>query len=279
MKVAIVSTWPPDKCGIAEYSNNLLAALRLSLPSGDKIEAVHKNVVQVTPLELKKFDVVHFQNQGSFWSGEWFEKTLKYLKNWDTRTVVTFHDSAYWDGFKGFKYIDLAIAHRQDILDAMPITGHTSVMPMPIPEVAPRFCGYGLGRSDHEAIAEMCSRLGFVYEYQKPGEKWLEQSELIDWIKGFDGVILWYKDYGNLKGSSAGVRLAIAARRPVYLSKCDWFADVVAGDFDIYKAETIGELEDRLRDRYLWEDINKCFFRKAAELHYNLYKKLTEGSL
>ncbi len=275
MRVAIVSTFPPDKCGIAEYTKNLFNGLE-QYKCFSRIDVLHKGMVANMPSVLSGYgyDIIHFQNQGSFWSGEWFSQILKKCKEQGKRTVVTFHDSAYWDGFDGWQYIDVAIAHRQDILDAMPLKCQKEVMPMPIPDVAPRFCGYGLGRSDHNAIMEMCQRLGFDYEYKDPKSEWVTQKKLIDWIKGFDGVILWYKDHGKLKGSSAGVRLAIAARRPVYLSNCDWFSDVVAGDYDVRKADTLGELEDMLRDIYLWEDINKFFFSKAADLHYNIYNKL-----
>lgn len=279
MRVGMVTSWPPTRCGIAEYSKNLVNSLEAQFGI-DKLEVFDKGIKACRgPLLASGCDIIHFQNQGSFWSGEWFSETLKQLKAKGILTVVTWHDSAYWDGFDGFKYVDLNISHRQDILDAMPVKGHSAIMPMPIPEVKPRFCGYGLGRSKHEDIKEVCDRLGFIYEWQDPKSEWLDQAALIDWIKRYDGVILWYEDHGTLKGSSAGVRLAIAARRPIFLSKCDWFSDVVSGDFGVTKADDLGDLEDTLRDQYLWKDINKFFFSKAADLHYSLYKKLAEGSL
>lgn len=264
MRIVMITTWD-KQCGIAEYAKNLVIAMR---EQGLDITVIEKDsLVNMVPQDLSHYDIIHFQNQGSFWSGEWLMSTLKLAKSKKQKTFITFHDSAYWPGFD-FQNIDLAIAHRKDIFEEMSFAPSQvkAVLPMGVPEIKPTLCSFGIGRNDNNLIADVCNDLGFKY---KIPNKWLSTDELVEFIKSSDGVVLWYNDVG-IVGSSAAARLAIGCRRPLFLSNVKWFEDLY--EKNVFKFDTIEELKTALYQFYKNDFIDKYGFNTLARKHKELYE-------
>ena len=291
MRIAMVTTWNV-KCGISEYSRDLVYSLReLGVevvvfskrdenvyPDEDFVKRVTWNNIYDFCAHIidRGFDAVHFQNQGSFWSKEWFEGVLKVLKEAGIRTIVTFHDSAIWTDFD-FSNIKDIIAHRVEILDKVPrgvVIGQTcTIVPMGVLYLPPKICSFGIGRNDNEAVRTVCDSLGFVYHVINPQYKWLSQGELIKTIREYDAVVLWYGEVG-IVGCSAGARMAISSRRPVFTSDVTWFKDVP--DHLITKSQTLEELKEELRgyfDNHVEEYLKNNNWDLVALEHKDIYEQ------
>jgi hypothetical protein len=223
MKIAMITTWN-EKCGIAEYSRSLVYALKKQAGVGvyaiTKKELIREDEDFVVrdienPMYLGGYDVVHFQNQGSFWSREDFEDKLRRAKSVGAIVAVTFHDSAIWEGFD-FSNIDIAIAHRPEILRNINVENKV-IIPMGIEKYPIRLCSFGIGRNDKESVRKICDELGFEYHVLDPDQAWLESDMLNEFLKRYDGMVLWYNDVA-ISGCSAGIRTAIASRRPIFIS-------------------------------------------------------------
>lgn len=281
MRVAMVTTWN-QACGISEYSRDLVYSLKdlgidikVFSKRGDTVYRDEDFVKRISwdntysfcAHIIDSFDVVHFQNQGSFWSKEFLEGCLKILHEAGIKTVVTFHDSAIWDGFD-FNLIDEIIIHREDIFPGAIV----NIIPMGIISRPPKICSFGIGRNDDEAVRGICDDLGYVYHVLNPKYKWLSQGELIKSLREYDAIVLWYSEVGII-GCSAGIRMAIASRRPVFVSDVSWFSDV-PGNL-VTKSSCLQELRDRLKG-YFDDDLEK--YRKenewdlVAQQHKEIYE-------
>ncbi|PIW95118.1 MAG: hypothetical protein COZ07_08065 [Candidatus Infernicultor aquiphilus] len=266
MKIAMITTWD-RQCGIAEYAKSLVSSLE---KLGVDIQVFDKDNIEWRGLE--RCNIIHFQNQGSFWSGEWLMNVLKMLKTQNKRTIVTFHDSAVWEGFD-FKNIDIAIAHREDIFKNMLLPKETKkiTFPMGIPEIPVKICSFGIGRNDNIAVKRICDELGFGYNIPS---KWLPTKKLIEFIKSHDGVVLWYNEVG-IVGSSAAARLAIACRRPLFLSNVSWFDDLDSiKTKNLYKARDLNCLKLFMESFYKNYLTIEEGFNNLAKKHKELYGRL-----
>ena len=289
MKIAMVTTWNVQ-CGISEYARDLVYSLK-DLDADVSVFAKKDDVVYPDEVFVKRvswnnvidfcaniinrdFDVVHFQNQGSFWSQEWLEGVLKVLKQAGIRTTVTFHDSAIWTGFD-FSNIDDIIAHRVEILDKVPrgvVIGQTcNIVPMGILHRPPKICSFGIGRNDNEAVRDVCDKIGFVYHVLNPNYKWLSQGELIKSLREYDAIVLWYGEVGII-GCSAGARMAMASRRPAFLSNVSWFSDIPEVK-DVYRLETLEELEKALVDYFKNDYLDNNKWDSVAQQHKEIYEQ------
>ncbi|MCK9461608.1 MAG: hypothetical protein M0R80_18420 [Proteobacteria bacterium] len=247
MKIGVVTTWNV-KCGIAEYSRDLIYSLIgygadvrvIAIGDKERIYPDEDFVKRQEPIDLRGLDILHIQNQGSFWSKEWLEGLLEKAKIRGIKTIVTFHDSAVWDGFD-FSNIDEIIVHREEILPLR----ERRILGMGMIDIPVQICSFGIGRNDNRAIQEMCYRLGFKYNIYDPKDEWLSEAELMNNLKKNDAIVLWYGEVG-IVGCSAGIRTAISSRRPVFISSVRWFDDVplLSG---VYRSRDIEDLEESLR--------------------------------
>jgi hypothetical protein len=115
--------------------------------------------------------------------------------------------------------------------------------------------------------------LGFVYHVINPQYKWLSQGELIKTIREYDAVVLWYGEVG-IVGCSAGARMAISSRRPVFTSDVTWFKDVP--DHLITKSQTLEELKEELRgyfDNHVEEYLKNNNWDLVALEHKDIYEQ------
>ena len=273
MKIGIVTSWNV-KCGIAEYSRDLVYALKgighdvgvfaLELPK----EIIYKDedFVQRGAFNLEGIDVIHFQNQGSFYSGSYLEKFLEKAKELDIKTIVTFHDSAVWDGFD-FSNIDIAVALRPDVLENIPVESKV-IIPMGMLYLPVRICSFGLGRNDDVGVQGVCDDLGFRYRVANPKENWLSQGELIEFLKSNDGVVLWYNEVG-ISGSSSAVKTALSSGRPVFINNCSWFRDI-PNVKNLYRFDSFSQLKVALKDLENVYNLENCWI-EIAKKHQVIY--------
>lgn len=294
MRVAMFTTWRVA-CGISEYSMNLVEALR-SLGHDVRVftNFANGNHAPVYGDDLPDYvepafavevwqeyggqtaqilrdidaDVLHIQFQGSLYPQPYIEQLLQIAKSRGITTVVTFHDNAIWHGYN-FANIDVAIAHRLDILHQ---PCRRVLLPMGLPYKKPSFVGFGLGRNRTDLIAPQLDEIGFDYTMLN-WQRWITQAELLNELRSHDGTILFYDEVG-CAGSSSAARIAIAARRPLFLNKVTWFNELMQNTPpNVFFYDNPKHLQDMVKGMFSNDFIDSTNWQKVAEGHVdNAYK-------
>lgn len=273
MKITVATTWN-QQCGIAEYSRSLVTSF---LKLGHEVKILGSEVFPllkedepfVTRLgKPDKCDVLHIQYSSFIFTQEYVNRILILAKSNGTKCFVTFHDQ-FLPGFD-YSQLDGIIAHRDDVFKYFPDTPK-HIIPSGIPTVPVKIMSYGLGRNRNDDIKRVCDELGydfFISDYRN----WKTQEELLEFIKGGDGVILWYPD-NKAAGSSSCSRFAIGARRPLFVNNCTWFQEI-AGCTDVIFFRDYQDLRNKLQERFYNPAIDYQNWDKIAEMHLEIYRGL-----
>lgn len=263
-KIGVVSSWG-QVCGIAQYTENLVAAQRAlgydvrvvaNIPYEKITHPDEPFVSRLWEVEgrtgnkyfdyakafsiLGECDVVHVQSESALYAKTYLPTLQTGLPS--SRFVVTHHSTCMANMMPTVR---MHIAHEERVLDALGIpAGHRASMPMPSPVIeyaAPPVLGdtllirsYGLGRNNddmtNEAVKQWNSRgikPQIRFETSYGHHKWLPFAELLKWIQGAHACILYYPPVGAFVTSSAAY-LALACGRPLIVSNTAWFSNLSA---------------------------------------------------
>lgn len=124
MRVAFLSTYPPEHCGIAEYTSFLVEEMSQKIPvtvfASSKASPSDGRVISIPCFEVKKvdyerlkdeisrrapFDVIHIQHEyGIFGEGQEFLAFLKDLRHCTKRVCITLHTPLHYSNkLKGYQ--------------------------------------------------------------------------------------------------------------------------------------------------------------------------------
>jgi hypothetical protein len=266
VRIGILSTWN-TRCGIAEYSRHLVAALNRqanveltvfgSRNFGERAVATfedwavpvfdvqiwhpqHSFDLDVETILARRLDVLLIQFSTLFYD---HGRMVELLRRFPGVTAVTYHDK---EGVLAFpcELVDLLYAHRLDVG-----VGPRRLIPQGIDLRAPVVKTFGLGKSRSDMIASICERNGWDFQYSFGGDRWLTHDELFTWLRDCDAIVLWYdKKLGS--GGSAAAPLAIGTRRPVFVNDTHGFADLPERTSNLRKLHTPEELDLALRNLF-----------------------------
>lgn len=287
-KIGMITSWG-QRCGIAQYTENLVAGLR-SLGNDVQVianipyeEITHPDEPFVHRLwnvegrdgvryfdYYKAFqilggcDVVHVQSEASLYAQTYLPTLQAGLPK--SRFVVTHHSTC---AANMMPTVRMHIAHEERVLDALSIpSGHRASMPMPSPVVEykePPVLGdtfllrsYGLGRNQDGMVDEAVRQWNgkgvlpkIRFETHYGHHRWVPFGELLKWIQGAHACILYYPPVGAFVSSSAAY-LSLACGRPLVVSNTEWFSKLSA-DHSIIAGRSPHELYsglERLVDGY-----------------------------
>jgi len=272
MKIALATTWN-QQCGISEYSRSLVDALtRL----GHEVTILGSNVFPllkedepfVTRLGMPtSCDILHIQYSSYIFTREYINSILTIASNNGTKCFATFHDQ-FLPGFD-YEKLDGIIAHRNDIFQHLPEDIPKYVMPSGVLTSPVRITSFGLGRNKNGEIQKVCDKLGFDF-LVSDFRNWISQEELLEFIKRGDATVLWYPD-NKAAGSSSCARIAIGARRPLFVSECEWFKEL-HGVEDVLFFKHEEDLEAKLEGYFDNAFIKSNNWDTIALKHVSIYK-------
>lgn len=266
LRIGILSTWN-TRCGIAEYSRHLVAALRRQgdvevtvlssrnfgeravAPYEEWVEPAfdvqvwhprHKFDLDVEAILEHDFDVLHIQYSNLFYDRG---RLIELLRRFPGVTALTYHDKVIGLSFP-YDLLDLLYSHRPDVG-----SGPRRLIPQGIDLRRPVVKTFGLGKSRVDVIADVCERNEWEFQHSFGGDRWLNGDDLFDWLRDSDVIVLWY-DEDPRSGGSAGAPLAIGTRRPVFVNDTEWFRDLPERAANLHKVHTPEELERELRDLF-----------------------------
>jgi hypothetical protein len=308
MRIAHLSTWH-CRCGIAEYCELLVHYLGEIHPEGQLVESQvvlgnwltaksklldYKSIApqicwplfrptylegewwgegpERITLALQDCDLLHIQLQTNLYDVYWLTTVMTEAKRRGMKTVATFHDSGVWPEFR-WDLLDAAVAHRADTMASFPLRPEEKpVIERGIPAVNPWLCSFAFGRNPHREVGEALRAIDVNFTARDHTD-WVGHAELIDWIRQYDGVVLFYPDVGA-SVSSGALRTALAARRPCFVSDTTWFRE--AASPLVKKYQTLPDLVEGVRSHFSDPMIDRYHYREVAKRHQALYQSLLE---
>jgi len=300
VKVGLLTTWNTQG-GVAEYSRTLVDGLmrrdgieltvlgsrnyderalaepeEYVLPSFDVAawNREGRDQLDVEQILALRLDVLHVQYARGLYN---LAHLNELLRRFEGLRFVTWHDNEAPDGLEWQRF-DVALTHREGVGP-----GDPEVVAHVIRSLPPVVRTFGTGRTREDVIRPICERNGWVFESvaQTPASvsatSWKPWSELYDWLRGADAIVLWYDD-DPLAGSSGAARTAIATRRPVIVNDTSWFADLPQQSGAFYKVrDDPAALEATLRE-VLRQDsmVERWSPQASADRHIALYQAALE---
>jgi hypothetical protein len=264
LNVGFLTSWN-TRCGIAEYSRSLIAAMerrgdvsvkvfgsrnvdeRSVRPYEDWAYPVfdvqvwrpdHAYDFDVDAILAHDLDVLHIQYSNLFYNRR---KFVDLLTRFPGLVALTYHDKVVGRRTFPFTLPDLLYAHREDVG-----IGPRRIIPQGIDVRPPVVKTFGLGKARIDVVAEICERNGWRFEHSFGEGRWLEYEELYRWLRDCDAIVLWYGE-DRTSGGSAAAPLAISTRRPVFVNDTEWFRDLPDETATLQKVREPTELEARLR--------------------------------
>ncbi len=262
MKVLLVTS-PNEKCGIREHSELLMSALpgdlRVDSIGPDKASVLQ--CLQETSYQyLGKTDIVHIDHHAAL-HAVWDRHACDDLRRRGYRVVITQHDTfeslALMEerGLPNFgdyetetgihRSVDALIVHEP--VEGLTDQGYDNVYywRQPVPELPldtpdwPEPSGYLKPLNDppivgsvgfdfpwkgFEQLQEAAVAAGWKTRILGGSEGWLSRDTLLKELRKCDATAFLYGT-GN-SGTSAAIRMGIAARRPVIATRCRQFRDL-----------------------------------------------------
>jgi hypothetical protein len=288
LKVGLLTTWN-TRCGIAEYSANLVRAMHRrgdvavtvfgSRNVGDRavreygegeipcfdVQAWHPKHVydfDVDTVLEHELDVLHVQYSNLFYRRRGL---VELVRRFPGVVALTYHDKIVSRATFPWRLADLLYAHREDVG-----VGPRKLIPQGIDVRQPVVKTFGLGKSRDDLVGEICERNGWRLEHSYGEERWLEHDELFAWLRDSDAIVLWY-DEDLTSGGSAAAPLAIGTRRPVFVNDVEWFRDLPERTTNLRKVRTLDELESGLRDVLVDEYAEERSWDRVAQTHVEDY--------
>lgn len=300
MKIASQTTWG-IRCGVAEYARNLNKCLRdegvevviygnipsekgiqdhLVVPDDEDFEvernwsvegwsgiSTHPIVNGTVP------PLLHVQYESFLYSMKWFPSFIQRLKAHDHKIVITYHSASVPPGFPR-ECIDLAICHTSAIERSVPGKQKMS-LEMPTVYSQPRVGTFGLGRVHRPWLEQACQELDWELQdwCSDRGGPWLPQDQLIALLRCCDVIALPYPPVGTSVSSSAA-KVALAANRPLVLSRVNWFSTIPEDvafkhdwDYESFKAALQRALPNV-------DYVKQRSWQRAAHQHLKAYEEL-----
>lgn len=294
MKVGLLTTWR-TQCGIAEYSSHLALALERAgadvvvlgsrndesagrhLPA-EPAFAHSESILQFPIFDVQAWrsdrrhefavenvlalnlDVLHVQYEVLLYHRG---RLQELLDRFEGVKAITYHDSCIPPDMPG--PWDVQLRHRAD-------TGPAGdVIPFGVEQVPPVVKTFGLGRSRADIICAICDRHGWRFEQSFGDQRWLSQSELHEWLRDSDAIVLWYPDVESA-GSSQAARTALATHRPLFVNDVSWFRDLPDRAQRLFKlADTPVALEEGLARALSSPFIDDRSWDAVAQRHLAAY--------
>lgn len=295
MRICYMSNYN-QVCGISDYTGSLvrhipkeheviIIAPKLGgehhslVPVGEEDARVHRlynatvwdGIIGIDIEEIDKIatscDVVHFQFQDAVFHHEWMWPLVQRLKG-RVKLVITLHDNCLGKIYPLLPDFNAIITMKPEVQRQVT---QSILLPMPTYDLQPVIKGFGLGRSKHANIGEVCASLGYKYEYTKAEEKWIPIDELLTWLRDSDGIVLYYDEVGTA-GSSAAARTAISTRRPVFVNRVTWFNDLPEDTF--IKFNDDNDLKEKLQQVIQKPYVNSNSFNEVVKQHIEIYKNI-----
>ena len=264
LRIGVLSSWN-TRCGIAEYTRHLIAALsrqrdveltvfgsrnfgeRAIAPYEDWAVPVfdvqiwhpeHSFDLDIDAILAHRLDVLFIQFSTLFYD---HARMVELLRRFEGVTALTYHDK---DGVLAFpcELVDLLYAHREDVG-----VGPRRLIPQGIDLRAPVIKTFGLGKSRLDIIGDICERNGWDFQHSFGRDRWLGHDELFRWLRDCDAIVLWY-DKKLRSGGSAAAPMAIGTRRPVFVNDVEGFSDLPERAANLRKLHTPAELELAMRE-------------------------------
>lgn len=306
MRVLLVTS-PNEKCGIREHSDMLMDAVLAARPTAI-IDQYRKAPDMITP---GPYDVIHIDHHAALHAA-WTPAVTDDLRSRGFKVVLTQHDT--------FETLDIMLERNfydfHDHVDALvvhePVEGLTDqgydnvyYWRQPVPElpldVPPDPVGYlkplnnppvvGTVGFDFpwkgfKKLEEAAAEAGWKTRIFRSSERWLSRDELLGELRKCDATAFLY-DTGN-SGTSAAIRLGIAARRPVIATQCRQFRDLRCFEEDapvllwlwtVHPATSLALLaeKDELRQRVTDTILNLASldsWSNAGRRYAALYRKI-----
>ena len=306
MKIALATSWP-DKCGVAEYSQNLVK----SLPN-----VKFKIVTDLTDAGIaaasKDCDLIHLAYEPSI-----FKLSISGIKSWKKPTVMTYFPSNQYSNLGGITNACDKVVLLEETNDNHPKYVY---IPMGIPdgEVANYVpeenmigtIGFPFHWRGYPYIAHCAWQLGMKYLAIAPTHPWLlkneceaEQAEIkrvypktelyTEWMPTEDvfkklrrcSVILFSYRSDNPSGVASAVRYGLATGRPIILGRYKMHRDLVKYEDELYfvsQNADVPELMETIKVAKLGAKkpnrlLHDMSWSKAGKMYEALYKELTDS--
>lgn len=303
MKIALATSWP-DKCGVAEYSQNLVK----SLP-----DVEFKIITDLSSSGIaagsKGCDLIHLSYEPSI-----FNIDIAGVKSWKKPVVMTYFPSNEYSNLKGITHACDKVVLLEQTTDNNPKFVY---IPMAIPdnEVAEYIpeenmvgtIGFPFHWRGFPYIAHCASQLGMKYLAIAPTHPWLlkneceaQQAEIkrvypqtelhTNWLPTAEvfkklrrcSVIVFSYRSDNPSGVASTVRYGIATGRPIVLGRYKMHRDLVQYEDElnfvsanadwpeVMEAIKLAKLGAKKPNRILKE----MSWSKAGKMYKDLYEEL-----
>lgn len=268
MNIGIISSWG-SKCGISEYTGNLVEGLRADKNNHVKVCANYLNkecqafdqidepfvkrlfhcpfMTKETTADvdgmiehLKDSDVVHIQFETSLYHPSWFPELIQKINK---PIIFTMHSSGIWPGFN-FDKIKTFISHSPswcNIVIPMGVKNFSDIEPEPN---GPDICSFGLGRNNDDWVKSALKDTTHTYRTSYGNSKWIGSYDLYKFINSSKVISLLYPEVGADVSSSA-VIFAMGVDRPVLITPTKWFSDFINYP-GLYICRDIPELKENI---------------------------------
>lgn len=311
MKVGLVTTWN-EPCGISEYSRNLIASCPCCRGSGVEFKILGR------PYEANSLisrasdcDVVNFQYESGFLGI--FSPGV--MKRFNKPTVLTLHDShpennraiypftneadaviVHEKTPDGFTYVPQPIVVGPELKGA-PTYNYAVTAGFPLPWKGFELLAYATSILVQKGILKSARFIGTrnphcdTYSVMHTVKHilsdsdyitvWHEQSEVIRLMQECAVSVFPYVDCKP--GISSAVRLGLAARRPIVLSRCRQFRDLFDYEDEIefvdgtLSPETLADAITRVLEngKYPKRVLEDMSWTRAAQLYKDIYSEIT----
>lgn len=248
MRVLLVTS-PNEKCGIREHSDMLMDAVLAARPTAiiDLYTGIPANLSNQTQPYI--FDVIHIDHHAALHAA-WTPAVTDDLRSRGYKVVLTQHDTfeklstmEERDFYNFHDHVDALVVHEP--VEGLTDQGYDNVYywRQPVPElplnVPPEPAGYLKPLNDPpivgtvgfdfpwkgiDKLRETADGAGWKVRSFGGTEQWLQRDELLRELHKCDATAFLYGT-GN-SGTSAAIRMGIAARRPVIATRCRQFRDL-----------------------------------------------------
>lgn len=302
MRVLLVTS-SREHCGIHEYGAMLTEAMRKTHPDvelwsvGPDADAAVAFVDSLSGTSAA-FDLVHVNHQAALHSS-WTVEHLAGIRGVFCPVVVTHHDT-----FENLKILaeraysfflgiaDHVVIHEpiEGLLDGDPWTYlrqpvPAAEKPLPRPRETVGSIGFDFPWKNFQKLRDIADRAGWRTCIFGGDKDWVSRREAVARLSGCSATAFLYET-GN-SGTSAAIRLGLAARMPVIAFKCRQFRDLyeapvgdailwAAGDRHVFRI-----LKD-LEDPEYWcaaaDEVRELAeldsWTNGAEVYYRIYKRV-----